>query len=60
MLHTAQATKTFLAIIQIKMLASLLLQFYDAAKTTKKAFTQAYSALEAQQFYVIDIDALKI
>ena len=57
---TAQATKMFLALIQIKMLAYLLLQFYDAAKTAKKAFTQAYRALEVQQFYVIDIDALKI
>ena len=36
MLRTAQATKMFLALIQIKMFASLLLQFYDAAKTAKK------------------------
>ena len=50
----------FLVLIQIKMLASLLLQFYDAGKTAKKAFAQAYRALEVQQFYVIGIDALKI
>ena len=60
MLRTAQATKMFLALIQIKMLASLLLQFYDAANTVKKAFTQAYRGLEVKQFYVIGIDALKI
>ena len=60
MLRTAQATKMFLVLIQIKMLASLLLQFYDAGKTAKKAFAQAYRALEVQQFYVIGIDALKI
>ena len=60
MLRTAQATRMFLALIQIKMLASSLLQFYDAGKTAKKAFTQAYRALEVQQFYVIGIDALKI
>ena len=59
MLCTAQATKMFLVLIQIKMLASLL-QFYDAGKTAKKAFTQAYRALEVQQFYVIGIDAFKI
>ena len=60
MLRTAQATKMFLVLIQIKMLASSLLQFYDAGKTAKKAFAQAYRALEVQQFYVIGIDALKI
>ena len=60
MLRTAQATRMFLVLIQIKMLASLLLQFYDAGKTAKKAFAQAYRALEVQQFYVIGIDALKI
>ena len=60
MLRTALATKMFLVLIQIKMLASLLVQFYDAGKTAKKAFAQAYRALEVQQFYVIDIDALKI
>ena len=59
-MRTAQVTKMFLALIQIKVLASLLLQFFDAAKTAKKAFTQAYGALEVQEFYVIDIDALKI
>ena len=43
------------------MLASLLLQFYDAAKTAKKkAFTQADRALKVKQFYITDIDALKI
>ena len=42
------------------MLASLLLQFYDAGKTAKKVFAQACRALEVQQFYVIGIDALKI
>ena len=41
MLRTAQATKMFLVLIQIKMLASSLLQFYDAGKTAKKAFAQA-------------------
>ena len=60
MLRTAQATIMFLALIQIKMFASLLLQFYDAAITAKKAFTQAYRAFKVQQFYVIDINALKI
>ena len=60
MLRTAQATRMFLVLIQIKMLASSLLQFYDAGKTTKKAFAQSYRALEVQQFYVIGIDALKI
>ena len=60
MLRTAQATRMFLVLIQIKMFASSLLQFYDAGKTAKKAFTQAYRALEEQQFYVIVIDALKI
>ena len=50
----------FLVLIQIKMLASLLLQFYDAGKAARKAFAQAYRALEVQQFYVIGIDALKI
>ena len=60
MLRTAHATKMFWVFIQIKMLASSLLQFYDAGKTAKKAFAQAYRALEVQQFYVIGIDALKI
>ena len=45
MLRTAQATKMFLVLIQIKMLAFSLLQFYDAGKTAKKAFTQAYRVL---------------
>ena len=45
MLRTAQATKMFLALIQIEMLASLLLQFYDAAKTAKKAFV--YSSIQS-------------
>ena len=60
MLRTAQAARMFLVLIQIKMLAFSLLQFYDAGKTVKKAFAQAYRALEVQQFYVIGIDALKI
>ena len=60
MLRTAQATRMFLVLIWIKMLAFSLLQFYDAGKTAKKAFAQAYRALEVQQFYVIRIDALKI
>ena len=37
--------KTFLALIRLKILAFSLLQFYDAAKAAKKAFTQADSAL---------------
>ena len=37
MLRTAQATRMFLVLIQIKLLASSLLQFYDAGKTTKKS-----------------------
>ena len=41
MLRTAQATKN-LALVQIKMLASLLSQFCEAAKT-EKAFTEADS-----------------
>ena len=52
LLRTAQATKMFFCAQSNKMLAFLLFQFYDTAKTAKKkAFTQAKSELEVKQFY---------
>ena len=40
----------FLALIQMKILTFSLVQFYDAAKTAKEAFTQPNRALEMKQF----------
>ena len=51
LLSTAQATKLVLVLVQMKMLAFMLLQFYDAAKTAKKFFSQASRALGMKQFY---------
>ena len=46
----------------MKMLPFMLLQFYEAAKTVKKAFTQADRALGMKSFTntISENDALKI
>ena len=53
----AQATAKFLAVVQVEKIgfvAISLLQFYDAAKSPKKAFTEADRALDNKQFYKHD------
>ena len=50
-MRTVQATKIFLAPVQMKMLTFSHSQFYNAAKTEQKNFTQEYIALRINQLH---------
>ena len=56
LLHTAQTTQIFLALVYTKMSALLLSQFYNAAKTAtpKERISPADRALGIKQFYQHD------